>query len=102
MTDSENEKRSERDSVFQRNRNNANEFDECYVFRSTDGVNWKREVGPFPHAEGLSRAEVEERRVKEYEEATRQPNGSYRTYSFLIRCYKPEEDVPNNLSTLRD
>jgi len=51
---------------------------------------------------GLSRAEAEERRVKEYEEATRQPNGSYRTYSFLIRCYKPEEDVPNNLSTLRD
>jgi len=47
----------------------------------------------MPHAEGLSRAEAEERRVKEYEEATRQPNGSYRTYSFLIRCYKPEEDV---------
>ena len=56
----------------------------------------------MPHAEGLSRAEAEERRVKEYEEATRQPNGSYRTYSFLIRCYKPEEDVPNNLLTLRD
>jgi hypothetical protein len=32
----------------------------------------------MPHAEGLSRAEAEERRVKEYEEATRQPNGSYR------------------------
>ena len=36
--------------------------------------------------------------IKEHEEATRQPNGSYRT-SFLIR-YVREEEVPNNLSTL--
>jgi hypothetical protein len=102
MTDSEDEILSVPSSVFQRDRYDANEFTKCYLFRSTDGRNWKREAGPFPHSEGLIVAEAEERRVKEYEDATRQPNGSYRTYSFLIRCYTPEEEVPNNLSTLRD
>ena len=101
MTSSVKEK-SVRDSVFRRDRYNADEFTKCYVFRSIDGVNWKREVGPFPYSEGVMRAEAEKRRVQEYEEATRQSDGSYETYTFLIRCYTPDEDPPISLSTLHD
>ena len=71
------------------------QFTECYVYHSTDGINWKKQKGPFPSSQGTSILQDEERTLKRYQDQTRQPNGSFRTYAILIRCFLPGEDVPD-------
>jgi hypothetical protein len=75
----------------------SNTQTECYVYRSKDGVNWKRGRGPFPPSQAQQVAQQEERELKAYQDATRQPNGAYRTYAIRITCFNPGDDVPEEL-----
>ena len=52
---------------------NVQPTDECYVYHSSNGIDWQLQSGPFPPSQAQQKMAEEEDKLKRYQGATRQP-----------------------------
>jgi len=66
---------------------------QCYLYESGDAITWTRRGSSFDESLANAVAQREQIRLKQYQEATRTPDGRYRTYVYQILRFQDGKEI---------